>query len=118
MSKFTSRNAKHVTGIDIQGDAKGIKIEENFIHIMRNSNDKSTVFKSLIVGENADDRGAGSTIIIDGNMFFQPQYIQNMTPTRRQLRITPLANESRERNDGFHHGHHRMKGGVGCPFSS
>jgi hypothetical protein len=78
----------YVIGIDVQGDSKGIGIKGNRVDLEPGDlNNVLDAYIALVIGENADDAGAGSTIIVENNVFAQEYQIQNTNGNRRHIRM-------------------------------
>jgi hypothetical protein len=81
-------NANSIIGIDVQGETKEIDIRGNYVDV---EDDivvgSATFFGSLVIGENADDKGTNSTIRVAGNLLFPKITIQNKVIVRRNLRM-------------------------------
>lgn len=95
-----SINGMYVIGIDIQGDTQGLDIIDNIVNLNNTiANDVSDRYFALIIGENADEGGLISTILIDNNVFSHEQLIQNTQTSRR---------EEEEEEYNYHH-HERRR---------
>jgi hypothetical protein len=122
ITNLFSANATYVIGIDVQGDAKGFEIVGNFIDLKASATfDLSDVYNALIIGQNADDGGTSSTIVLNDNTFAQEYIIQNGSTDindgsdERQLRglDVPSSSSSAVKRAKVHT---KNISGEGCPL--